>query len=182
MATEVRLPSWLRWLNFFVGILAFIVGVSVIFYPNVFVAWGIVILGIIYLFKVIIRMYGGVTYTQFPLWQQAMSIIIGLALIFLGLPVILVPGFGDAWLSVLILAALLLIGVDQIMNGLLVKSNTQTRRILHIIFGIILVILGIVNFLYFGLGIWLTLYIIAFALVIVGLDSLIQGLTGYRSM
>ncbi|MFX1509224.1 MAG: DUF308 domain-containing protein [Promethearchaeota archaeon] len=180
--TEVRLPSWLRWLNFFMGIIAFIVGVSVIFYPDVWVAWGIVILGMIYLLKVIIRMYGGVTYAQFPLWQQALSIIIGLALIFLGLPVILVPGFGDAWLSILILAALLLVGVDQIMNGLFVKTNTSTRRIIHIIFGFILIILGIVNFLYFGLGIWITLYIIAFALVIIGLDSLIQGLTGYRSI
>jgi len=180
--TEVRLPSWLRWLNFIIGITAFIVSVSMILYPAVYIAWRIVILGIIYLFKVVIRMYGGVTYTQFPLWQQAVSIIIGLALIFLGLPVILIPGFGDAWLNILILTALLLIGVDQIMNGLLVKTNTSMRKLLHIIFGIILVILGIVNFLFFGLGVWLTLYIIAFALVIVGLDSLIQGLTGYRSM
>jgi uncharacterized membrane protein HdeD (DUF308 family) len=103
-------------------------------------------------------------------------------LIFLGLPVILLPGFGEAWLSILILAGLLLIGVDQIMTGLLVKTNTTTRRILHIIFGLILVILGFVNYLFVGLGIWVTLYIIAFTLVIVGLDSLIQGLTGYRAM
>jgi len=180
--SEVRLPSWLRWLNFIIGIVAVIVGVSVILYPSTYVAWGLVILGAIYLLKVIIRLYGGVTYAQFPLWQQALGIIIGLVLIFLGLPVILIPGFGDAWLSILILTALLLVGVDQIMTGFFVKTNTSTRRFLHIIFGIILVILGFVNYLFVGLGIWVTLYVIAFTLVIIGLDSLIQGLTGYRTM
>ncbi|MFX1576422.1 MAG: hypothetical protein ACFFCF_04540 [Promethearchaeota archaeon] len=179
--TEVRLPSWLRWLNFIIGIIAFLIGVSVILYPDVYVAYGIVILGILFLIKIIIRTYGGVTYTQFPAWQQYISIIIGFALIILGLPVILLPGFGDAWLNLLILIALVLIGVDQILNGLLVKTNTQIRRILHIVFGLILVILGFVNYLFFGLGILLTLYIIAFALVIIGLDALIQGLTGYQS-
>ena len=182
MATEVRLPSWLRWLNFFIGIVAFIIGVAVIFYPADWVAWGIVVLGVIYLVKVIIRLYGGITYAKFPVWQQALSIIIGLALIFFGLPVVFVPGFGEAWLQLLILTALILIGVDQIMNGLFVQTNTQMRRMLHIIFGFILIILGIVNFVFIGLGTWVTLYIIAFALVIIGLDSLIQGLTGYRTM
>jgi hypothetical protein len=100
--SEVRLLSWPRWLNLIIGIIAVLVGISVILYPSTYVAWGLVILGVFYLMKVIVRLYCGVTYAQFPLWQQAFGIIIGLALILLGLPVILVPGFGDAWLSILI--------------------------------------------------------------------------------
>ena len=135
------MPTWFKWANILIGIIALILGIGIIFFPFLLGAETFVIfLGALLLFTGLLKTTYSYQYANFPNWLRYLTIIFGIGILVLGIPLII---FSTAQTIVLnlILITLILMGVLLMVVDIKVGVSPGSRRTVFLLLGAIIVII-----------------------------------------
>ncbi len=170
-------PSWLRALYIILGIVAIILGILVLVFPDLGTTLLLILFGIglifIALFAIVLGAQSG-----YPGWLRALSLIIGILVIALIITIIFVPDLG-LFLQILFLGiGLILLGIQAIAFMGTDKSMAGWARGLAVVLGALALILGIVMIVQFDVGIAVLVIYFAIGLFATGIAAIVSGASG----
>ncbi len=165
---EEKIPAWLRVAEIIAGIIAIILGAYVIAYPGaaaatliVFLAIGLLVISVIEFLRIFSTGISG--------WQRLLNLVLSVIVFLLALAILLYPVFaGVIELGWLVAIALIFAGAALMTRGTWVR----------IIIGAIVLIIGVVAFVFPALGVITAVALLAIGLILLGLALIISGLLG----
>ncbi|MGB7638262.1 MAG: DUF308 domain-containing protein [Nitrososphaeraceae archaeon] len=172
-------PSWLRFLQVGLGVIAIGLALSVIVYPSVGVATVSVALAAALIVVGIERM-ATVFSPNRSKSSRAGNIILGAIVIGLGATVLAFPLFATGFLVILLGIGLLFAGLARIIEGVSSKNISKGSRSLSLGVGILAVSISCMVFASPLLGIAFLNFIVAIALLIIGIECIGQAISGRR--
>lgn len=170
------MPTWFKWANILIGIIALILGIGIIFFPFLLGAETFVIfLGALLLFTGILKSTYSYQYADFPNWLRYLTIIFGIIILALGIPLIIFSTTQTIVLN-LILITLILMGVFLMVIDIKVGVSPGSRRTVFLVLGAIMVIIIIAIWIGNWLGMLTYLFFIMIGFFLIALDALGTGL------
>jgi uncharacterized membrane protein HdeD (DUF308 family) len=182
IASENSVSKGIRILQIIVGIIAIALSIAVIINPG----FGIEIL--VFLLSISLFVVGieRVSIAFLPYIRKSSTrisnIVLGGLAIALSLIVIAYPIFTIGFLVTLLALGLLFIGVARIVHGIINKQTSKWSRIFLVAVGIISIAISIMVFANPLLGIFLLTFILAVNLLIIGIESIVHGVSGKRNL
>ncbi len=167
MAKE-KVPGWLRAAEIIAGIIALVLGAYVIAYPGVaaatlvaFLAIGLLVISAIEFLRIFSAGISG--------WQRLLNLILAVIVFLLALAILIYPVFaGTVELGWLVAIALIFAG-----------ATLMARAVWWwLILGAIVLIIGVVAFVFPSLGVITAVALLAIGLIILGLALIVYGVLG----
>ncbi|NOJ29237.1 MAG: hypothetical protein DA328_03610 [Nitrososphaeraceae archaeon] len=174
------MQSTLRIVQIILGIIAIGLSLYVILNPPLALSYVITLLSIILIITGIERIVHGISSDESSKSSKVGNIILGIVGIGFGIFVSAYPVFTTGLLLTIMAIGLLAIGIARIITGLYAKESPKWLKALMIISGSIAIIVAILVFAYPSLGVVLLTLIVSISLLIIGIDSLIQGVSGRK--
>ncbi|MFX1318790.1 MAG: DUF308 domain-containing protein [Promethearchaeota archaeon] len=175
-STAKPMPVWFKWANILIGIIALILGIGTIFFAPLLGAETFVIfIGALLLFTGILKTVHSYRYTEFPRWLRYLTIIFGVVILGLGIPLI-IYATEEHIVAILILFTLILIGVFLMMINIQIGEHPGSGRSLLIVLGAVVVIIIIAIWIGHFLGLLTYLFFIMIGFFIIALDALATGI------
>lgn len=172
-------PSWLRFLQIGLGVIAVGLSLSVIVYPSVGIATVSVALAAALIVIGIERIATGFSANQLKS-SPAGNIILGALVIGLSAVVLAFPLLAAGFLVIILGISLFFAGIARIIEGVLSKQVSKGSRSLLIGVGILAVAISFMVFASPLVGIVLLNFIVAVALLIIGIECIAQAVSGRR--
>ncbi len=165
---EEKVSGWLRVAEIIAGIIALVLGAYVIVYPGVaaatliaLLAIGLLIISVIEFLRIFSAGISG--------WQRLLNLILAVIVFLLALAILIYPVFaGVVELGWLVAIALIFAGAALIARG--------TWGM--IILGAIVLIIGVIAFVFPSLGVITAVALLAIGLILLGLALIAYGLLG----
>ncbi len=179
---EVKTPGWLRALEVLAGLLVLALAVIVLADPQFVLTTLVYVIGAALLIGGLSRVGIGVFARIFNPAARGLNLGGGIIAVIIGVVVILDPSLGIGALIFILAAAILLVGVVEIVVGGLAKHRPVWLRAIVVIVGVLTVILSALTVLDTALGQGLLAAILAIALVLVGARDIVHGVSGHRSV
>ncbi len=163
-----KVPGWLRAAEIIAGIIALVLGAYVIAYPGVaaatlvaFLAIGLLVISAIEFLRIFSAGISG--------WQRLLNLILAVIVFLLALAILIYPVFaGTVELGWLVAIALIFAG-----------ATLMARAVWWwLILGAIVLIIGIVAFVFPSLGVITAVALLAIGLIILGLALIAYGILG----
>ncbi|HVP15997.1 MAG TPA: DUF308 domain-containing protein [candidate division Zixibacteria bacterium] len=173
----LKQPGWLRALEILTGLLAIVMGVLVLVYPDWAMSTLIALLSI-GLFFVGIRSISLVGYGSLSRGLRALSVISGIIDLILAVVVLVVPGYGLLTLLILVSVGLLMYGFGRIFLASELKTPFGWQRGMMVAVGVLDIILSIVVLLLPGYALATLVVVLSVALLVSGVEMIISGATG----
>lgn len=107
-----------------------------------------------------------------PVWIRALEILVGLIAIVLGFYVIMNPAIAALTLLILLSWALIVIGIRQVVMGVMARWRPSAIRALGVVAGLLALALGFVVLAYPGLGISTLVWVLYFGLFVFGITEI----------
>ena len=182
MTSETYASKGIRILQIIVGIIAIALSIAVIINPGFGIEFLVFLLSIT-LFVVGIER---VSIAFLPYIRKSSTrisnIVLGGLAIALAIIVIAFPIFTIGFLVTLLAIGLLFIGVARIIHGDLDKQTSKWSRIFLIAVGILSIGVSIIVFFNPIVGIVILTFILAINLLIIGIESIVHGVSGKRNL
>lgn len=172
-------PSWLRFLQIGLGVIAVGLSLSIIVYPSVGVATVSIVLAAALLVIGIERIATGFSANQSKS-SSAGNIILGALVIGLSAVVLAFPLLAAGFLVIMLGISLLFAGIARIMEGVSSKHVSKGSRSLLIGVGVLAVAISFMVFASPLVGIVLLNFIVAIALLIIGIECIAEAVFGRR--
>jgi hypothetical protein len=170
------MPLWFKWANILIGIIALILGIGTIFFPFFLGAETFVIfLAALLIFTGILKTTYSYQYSGFPNWLRYLTIIFGIIILVLGIPLIIFSTLEDVAAN-LILFTLILMGVLLVLINIQVGTQSSSRRSVFIVIGAIIVIIILAAWVAEFLVLLTYLFFISMGFFLIALDALATGL------
>jgi uncharacterized membrane protein HdeD (DUF308 family) len=180
--SETYASKGIRILQIIVGIIAIALSIAVIMNPGFGIEFLVFLLSIT-LFVVGIER---VSIAFLPYIRKSSTrisnIVLGGLAIALAIIVIAFPIFTIGFLVTLLAIGLLFIGVARIIHGALDKQTSKWSRIFLIAVGILSIGVSIIVFFNPIVGIVILTFILAINLLIIGIESIVHGVSGKRNL
>jgi uncharacterized membrane protein HdeD (DUF308 family) len=180
--SETYVSKGIRILQIIVGIIAIALSIAVIINPGFGIEFLVFLLSIT-LFVVGIER---VSIAFLPYIRKSSTrisnIVLGGLAIALAIIVIAFPIFTIGFLVTLLAIGLLFIGVARIIHGALDKQTSKWSRIFLIAVGILSIGVSIIVFFNPIVGIVILTFILAINLLIIGIESIVHGVSGKRNL
>ncbi len=175
--TETKsMPTWFKWANILIGIIALILAIGIVFFPFILGAETFVLyLGALLLFTGLLKTTYSFQYTSFPNWLRYSTIIFGIIILVLGIPLILFATIESIVLNI-ILFAFILIGVFLLIINIQVGVQPDYRRTVFITLGVIVIILILAIWIGNFLGLVAYIFFISMGFFLIALDALATGI------
>lgn len=178
---KVELPTWLRILSFISGILT--IGFAIIAFVNVPIGFieNTLILGIAIMLIGTMRIIIGIFEKRQTKWFRTFNLIIGILILPIGIIEVAGVVVTELILVDILALAILLLGIIGIVKGFEDKKKVFAYRLSIIIIGFILV--GLSSAVLITDTILLVeplIYMLATAILILGLKRLMEGVLDYR--
>lgn len=173
----LKQPGWLRALEIVTGLLAMVLGILVLVYPDWGVSYLIVLLSI-GLFFTGIRSISLVGYEGLSNGLKAISVISGIISLILALLVVLFPGYGELTLLILVSFGLIVYGFGRIFLASMLKRTAGWIRGMMIAVGVLAIILSIVVVVLPGLALLTFTAVLSVVLLVSGAEMIISGAHG----
>lgn len=167
-------PSWLRFLQIGLGVIAVGLSLSIIVYPSVGVATVSIVLAVALLVIGIETIATGFSANQSKS-SSAGNIILGALVIGLSAVVLAFPLLAAGFLVIMLGISLLFAGIARIMEGISSKHVSKGSRSLLIGVGILAVAISFMVFASPLVGIVLLNFIVAIALLIIGIECIAEA-------
>ena len=180
MMQETKAPNGTRILEIILGLIAVIIGFSILGYPSLAIATITFLLALGLLLAGLFRLIWGFAARHLSDSARAIAIFTGLLAIVLAATVLIYPLLGAATVVILIAIGVLLYGMGRIAMGAVAGQLSGGIRGLLITSGLLMVILGLIVLIYPGLGIALLTVLLAIAFIVVGFESITAGIVGVR--
>lgn len=173
--------TYLRIAQIILGIIAIGLSLYVILNPALALAYMITILSITLIITGIERIVHGLSSSESASKISKMgNIILGIIAIGFGILVATYPGFTTGFLLILMALGLLFIGVARVITGLSQKEIAKWLRIFLIISGSFAIVASIIVFAVPLIGVIFLALIISISLLVIGIDSITQGISGKK--
>ncbi len=170
----------LRIVQLILGIIAIGLSLYVILNPPLALSYVITLLSITLIVIGIERIVHGLSSDELSKSSKMGNIILGILGIGFGIFVSVYPVFTTSLLLIIMAVGLLLVGIARVITGIYAKESSKWLKILLIISGSIAVAVSILVFAYPSLGVVLLALIVSISLLIIGIDSVIQGISGRK--
>jgi uncharacterized membrane protein HdeD (DUF308 family) len=177
---EEKAPNWLRALDIILGLVAVVLGIAVLFMPNVAVETLIFYLYFALLFIGTERILVGALFKPLSRGLRIISIVAGLIAIGLAIAVLAYsyPYFATALLVSMLAFALLIQGVARVIIGALAKILANWVRGLLVAGGVLSIVLSIMVLVFPGVALLTLVFLLSITLVWNGIDAIVAGVTG----
>jgi uncharacterized membrane protein HdeD (DUF308 family) len=176
--SEPKAPGWARAAQIGLGALAIILSISIFAFPAAFLVSIIFIVGILLLIVGIESVISGIFIKS---RSRMASIGLGILVIILSLIVIAFPAAVGVFILILIGIVLLIDGISRIIHGFGDKERKGWSRGFRIGVGALEVALGILVMVSPGFGASVVGIVIAIAVLIVGIQMVVAGISGRRT-
>lgn len=170
----------LRIIQLILGIIAISLSLYVILNPPLALSYVITLLSITLIVIGIERIVNGISSKELSKPSKLGNIILGILGIGFGIFVSVYPVFTTSLLLIIMAIGLSFIGIARIITGVYTKEYPKWLKILLLISGSIAVVVAILVFVYPSLGVVLLALIVSISLLIIGIDSVIQGVSGRK--
>ena len=173
----LKQPGWLRALEIVTGLLAIILGITVLIYPD----WGVATLIVWLSFGLIflgIRSIALVGVKGLSNGSKVVSVITGILSLILAFLVIIFPGYGVATLIWFVAFGLLIYGIAMIVLAYVLKATPGYTRGWMVAIGVLDVILSVLVLLLPGASLLTLVIILAVVLLVSGVEMIVSGAIG----
>jgi uncharacterized membrane protein HdeD (DUF308 family) len=177
--SETKSPVWMRALQIGIGIIALVLSAYVLAYPASTFVTIVYFLGIVLLIVGIERVIGGL-FEHSSGKSRWGSVGLGILVIILALVVMAFPIGTGVFLLILLAIALLFDGIARVIHGIGDKTLDKATRIFSIVAGVIAIGLSIMIMASPLLGAVFIGILLAIALIIIGIEIIVAGITGSR--
>jgi uncharacterized membrane protein HdeD (DUF308 family) len=177
---EVKTPGWWRALEVLAGLLVLALAVIVLADPQFVLTTLVYVIGAALLIGGLSRIGVGLFARIFSPAARGLNLGGGIIAVIIGIVVIVDPSLGIGALIFILAAAILFVGVVEIVVGGLAKHRPTWLRTLVVIVGVLTVILSALTVLDAPLGQGLLAAILAIALVFLGVRDIVHGISGHR--
>ncbi|MFX1562066.1 MAG: DUF308 domain-containing protein [Promethearchaeota archaeon] len=113
--------------------------------------------------------------TEIPTWLRGTDFILGIISIIAAILVLIFQTLAIQTLITIIAIGLILLGLARILRGFFSKILSDYLRTLNVAAGLIVLIGALVTILFPGLAIQLIIWVLAFALLVIGVVRLVIG-------
>jgi uncharacterized membrane protein HdeD (DUF308 family) len=175
--SETKSPGWLRAAQIGLGIIALIISIYILVYPLMTFVTLVLLLGVILFVVGIERIIQGIVAPGKSRWG---TIGLGILVLIISIIVMAVPGIVGAFLIILLAIGLLFDGIARVYHGATDKTTSRWSRIFSIAAGVIEIGLSLMIMAAPVIGAELVSFLIAIALLIVGIQIIAAGVGGRR--
>jgi uncharacterized membrane protein HdeD (DUF308 family) len=175
--SDLKAPGWARAAQIGLGAIAIILSISIFAFPAALLVSIIFIVGILLLIVGIESVISGIFVKS---RSRMASIGLGILVIILSLIVIAFPAAVGVFILILIGVVLLIDGISRVIHGFGDKERKGWSRGFRIGVGALEIALGILVMVSPGFGAAFVGYIIAIAVLIVGIQMVVAGITGRK--
>ena len=180
--SEKNVSKGIRILQIIVGIIAIALSIAVIINPG----FGIEILVFLVSLTLLVVGIERVSIAFLPYIKKSSTrisnIVLGGLAIALSIIVIAFPIFTIGLLVTLLALGLLFIGAARIVHGVLDKQTSKWSRVLLVGVGILSIGISFMVFLNPLLGIFILTFMLAVNLLIIGIESIVHGVSGKKNL
>lgn len=177
--SETKSPGWVRAVQIGLGIIALVLSAYVLAFPVITFVTIVYILGIVLLIVGIERVISGI-FEHSPGGSRWGSVGLGILVIIIALIVMAFPVGTGVFLLILLALALLFDGIARVIHGIGNKTRGKVTRTFSIVAGVIAIALSIAIMASPVFGAELIGILLAIALIIIGIQIIVAGITGSR--
>lgn len=177
--SETKSPGWVRAAQIGLGIIALVLSVYILAFPAMTFVTLVYILGIVLLIVGIERVISGI-FSHSAGSSRWGTVGLGILVIILALIVMAFPVGTGVFLLILLAIALLFDGIARVIHGIGDKTRGKATRIFSIVAGVIAIALSIMIMASPFFGAVLIGILLAIALLIIGIQIIVAGITGSR--
>ena len=175
--SETKSPGWMRAAQIGLGVIALVLSVYILAYPVLTFVTIVLLLGVVLFVVGIERIIQGIVAPGKSRWG---TIGLGILVLIISIIVMAFPGAFGVFLIILLAIGLLFDGIARVYHGATDKTRGRWSRIFSIAAGVIEIGLSLVILAAPVIGAELTSFLLAIALLIVGIQIIAAGITGTR--
>jgi len=181
-ASETGVSKGIRILQIIVGVIAIALSIVVIANPGLGIEFLVFLLSLTLLVVGIERV--SISFLPYirKLSTRISNIILGALAIILSIIVIAFPIFAIGMLVTLLALGLLFIGIARIVHGVTNKNTSKWSRIFLIAVGVLSIGVSIMVFVNPVVGIVILTFVLAINLLIIGIESIVHGVSGKKNI
>ncbi|HET9805639.1 MAG TPA: DUF308 domain-containing protein [Nitrososphaeraceae archaeon] len=181
-ASQMNISKGIRILQIIVGIIAIALSIAVIVNPGFGIEFLVFLLSITLLVAGIERVAIGFLPYITKSSTRITNIVLGGLAIALSIIVIAFPIFTIGLLVTLLALGLLFIGIARIVQGIFAKQTSKWSRAFLIGVGILSIGISVMVFINPVVGIFIMTFMLAVNLLIIGIESIVHGVSGRRNL
>jgi uncharacterized membrane protein HdeD (DUF308 family) len=175
--SETKSPGWLRAAQIGLGIIALIISIYILAYPVLTFVTIVLLLGVVLFVVGIERIIQGIVAPGKSRWG---TIGLGILVLIISIIVMAFPSAVGVFLIILLAIGLLFDGIARVYHGATDKTTSRWSRIFSIVAGAIEIGLSIMIMAAPVIGAELISFLLAIALLIVGIQIIAAGVGGRR--
>ena len=175
--SETKSPGWMRAAQIGLGVIALVLSVYILAYPVLTFVTIVLLLGVVLFVVGVERIIQGIVAPGKSRWG---TIGLGILVLIISIIVMAFPGAFGVFLIILLAIGLLFDGIARVYHGATDKTRGRWSRIFSIAAGVIEIGLSLVILAAPVIGAELTSFLLAIALLIVGIQIIAAGITGTR--
>jgi uncharacterized membrane protein HdeD (DUF308 family) len=175
--SETKSPGWLRAAQIGLGIIALILSVYILAYPVLTFVTIVLLIGVVLFVVGIERILQGIVAPGKSRWG---TIGLGILVVIISIIVMALPGAVGVFLIILVAIGLLFDGIARVYHGATDKTTSRWSRIFSIVAGVIEIGLSLMIMAAPVIGAELVSFLLAIALLIVGIQIIAAGAGGRR--
>ena len=175
--SETKSPGWMRAAQIALGVIALVLSLYILAYPVLTFVTIVLLLGIVLFVVGIERIIQGIVAPGKSRWG---TIGLGILVLIISIIVMAFPGAFGVFLIILIAIGLLFDGIARVYHGATDKTRGRWSRIFSIAAGVIEIVLSLTILAAPVIGAELVSFLLAIALLIVGIQIIVAGITGSR--
>ncbi len=178
--SRMRAPGWFRALDAVFGLIAIILSVVVLAYPELAILTLILILSVGLLVIGIARIFGGIFAKYLPDGLRIINVGVGALAVILAIVAILYPQLAAQMLIYLLSFALMLNGIARVVIAGFVKAFPGWFRGLLLLVGALTIVLSVVVVISPAFGFLTLVFMLSIAFLLNGIARILSGITGIR--
>ena len=175
--SETKSPGWMRAAQIGLGVIALVLSVYILAYPVLTFVTIVLLLSVVLFVVGIERIIQGIVAPGKSRWG---TIGLGILVLIISIIVMAFPGAFGVFLIILLAIGLLFDGIARVYHGATDKTRGRWSRIFSIAAGVIEIGLSLTILAAPVIGAELMSFLLAIALLIVGIQIIAAGITGTR--
>jgi uncharacterized membrane protein HdeD (DUF308 family) len=176
----MKAPGWLRALDVVFGLIAIILSIVVLAYPQLTILMLILMLSIGLLVIGIARIFGGIFAKYLSDGLRVINVGVGALALALAIVAILYPQLAAQMLIYLLSFALMLNGIARLVIGGFARAFSGWLRGFLLLVGVLTIVLSVVVVISPAFGFLTLVFMLAIAFLLNGIARIVSGVTGIR--
>jgi uncharacterized membrane protein HdeD (DUF308 family) len=176
--TEEQISFVARMLDIIFGVIPIGLAITVFWLPQSYITLMVIFLGPAIFFLGISRIIYGYRENRLPSRLRILNFICGIILMIFSAPVMISNYLGGIYWILILAIGLMVFGLNTLLTGQFAPVQASWFRIMEIVDGAALVVLGVVVALFSQLGAITLLYLLAIGIAYAGIYLIIVGIIG----